>query len=522
MLLAASGLVLLIACANLGNLQLARATGRTREMSVRLALGAGRGRLVRQLLTESMVIAMFGGIAGLGAAWILRAGLLGLVSDTIHLPIAPDMKVLAFAFILTLVAGLVLGVLPALRTISVNAGAGLKEQGRGLTGSAAWLRTGKFVVAGQVALSLPLLAGAGLLVETFQNLQQADVGYVKERLFLVRVDAQMGGYDEQHRLPLFERLLKQVRAVPGVRAASYSKSGLFLGSRSSGHVDIEGYTRKGDGGVWSVIEHIGPDYFSTLGIPLLLGRQITERDQHSSNRVCLINETFARRFFTDRTPLGMHVDTYEIVGVVRDSRSRSLRDDVEPRFYIPAAQANDPPRFITFAVRTAGEPSSVLAGVRRAILSEDPNLPITAASTLTELVDKQMVQDRLLARISTAFGTVGLLLAAIGLYGVLSYGVARRTNEIGIRKALGAQHSTVIVMILRETGLLLLAGLVAGTCLAAAGTRLIASRLYGLAPMDPVAIGVAVGVLAGVSVLAAWIPAYRASRVDPLVALRYE
>lgn len=522
MLLLASGLVLLIACANLGNLLLTRTTARIREMSVRLALGAGRGRLIRQLLTESMAVAFLGGIAGLGAAWILRAGLLHLVSDTIHLPVTPDARVLGFAFALTLVAGLILGLLPALRTMSVNAGAGLKEQGRGVTGSAAWVRTGKFVVIGQVALSLPLLVGAGLLLRTLQNLQQVDLGYVKERLFLVRVDVQMAGYEGQRRLPVFQRLMERVRAVPGVRAASYSKSGLFLGSRSSGHVKVEGYTPNGGDGVRSVWDHVGPDYFSTLGIPLLLGREITERDQPSSNKVCVVNEAFAKQFFAGRSPLGMHVDNYEIVGVARDSRNRSVRDEVEPRFYIPAAQPADVPRFITFVVRTVAEPSGALAAVRQAILSEDRNLPITAASTLTELVDRQMVQDRLLARLSIAFGMVGLFLASIGLYGVVSYGVARRTNEIGIRKALGAPHSAVMAMILRETGLLLAVGLVSGVALCAAGMRFITSRLYGLAPTDPVALGMAITVLTGVALVAAWLPAYRASRVDPLVALRYE
>jgi predicted permease len=523
MLLAASGLVLLIACANLGNLLLARTTARTREISVRLALGASRGRLIRQLFTESMVIAFLGGLAGLAAAWMLRAGLLALVPETIHLPVTPDVRVLGFAFALTVAAGLILGLLPVLRTMNLNATSGLKEQGRGLTASAAWLRAGRFVVVGQVALSLPLLIGAGLLLRTFQNLQQADLGYAKERLILVRVDVQMGGYEEQRRWPAFQRLLERVRAAPGVRAASYSKSGLFLGSRSSGRVKVEGYTQKGDSGVRSVWDHVGPEYFTTLGIPLLVGREITERDQPSSNRVCVINEVFAQRFFAGRNPLGMRVDKYEIVGVAANSRNRSLREEIEPRFYVPAAQPTDvPPRFITFTVRTAAEPSSVLAGVRGAILSEDPNLPITAASTLTELVNRQMVEDRLLARLSMAFGIVALLLAAIGLHGVLSYGVTRRTNEIAIRKALGAQHSEVMGMILRETGLLLLVGLVAGTFLSAAGTRFIASRLYGLAPTDPVAIGVAVAVLAGVALLAAWVPAHRASRVDPLVALRYE
>jgi predicted permease len=523
MLLAASGLVLLIACANLSNLLLARTTTRTREISVRLALGASRGQLIRQLLTESMVIAVLGGLAGLAAAWILRAALLALVPERIHVPVTPDVRVLGFAFVLSIVAGLILSLLPILRTINLNATSGLKEQGRGLTASAAWLRAGRFVVVGQVALSLPLLVGSGLLLRTLQNLQQADLGFAKERLILLRVDVQMGGYDEQRRVPLFQRLLEQVRTVPGVSAASYSKSGLFLGSRSSGHIEVEGYTHKADGEAWSVWDHVGPDYFSTLGIPLLLGREITERDQFSRNRVCIINETFARRYFTGRNPLGMHVNKYEIVGVARDSRTRNVREDIEPRFYVPAAQPTDvPPRFITFVARTAAEPSSVLKSVRRAILSEDPSLPITAASSLTELVSKQVAQDRLLARLSTAFGIVALLLAAIGLYGVLSYGVARRTNEIGIRKALGAPHTAVMVMILRETGLLLLAGLVGGVFLAAAGTQLIATRLYGLAPTDPVAIGVAVAILAGVALLAAWVPAHRAARVDPLVALRHE
>jgi predicted permease len=523
MLLAASALVLLIACANLGNLLLARTTTRTREISVRLALGASRGRLIRQLLTESMAIAILGGLAGLAAAWILRAALLTLIPEKIHVPPTPDARVLGFAFLLTIAAGLILGILPILRTINLNATSGLKEQGRGLTASAAWLRAGKFVVVGQVALSLPLLIGAGLLLRTFQNLQQADVGFVKERLIQVRVDVQMGGYEEQRRVPVFQRLLERVRTVPGVSAASYSKSGLFLGSRSSGNIEVEGYSQKADGAAWSVWDQIGPDYFSTLGIPLLLGREITERDQSSRNSGCVINEAFAKRYFAGRNPLGMHVNKYQIVGVARNSRSRNVRDEIEPRFYISAAQPSDvPPRFITFVARTAAEPSSVLAGVRRAIQSEDPNLPITAASALTEVVDKQMAQDRLLARLSMAFGIVALLLAAIGLYGVLSYGVARRTNEIGIRKALGAQHSAVMAMILRETGLLLFAGLLTGTLLAAAGAQLIATRLYGLAPTDPVAIGAAVAILAGVALLAAWVPAHRASRVDPLVALRYE
>lgn len=523
MLQAASALVLLIACANLGNLLLARTTSRSREISVRLALGASRSRLIRQLLTESMVVAVLGGIAGLAASLMLRAALLALMPGAIHLPVTLDVRVLGFAFVLTVATGLILGTLPILRTMNLNATSGLKEQGRGNTASAAWLRAGKLVVIGQVALSFPLLTGAGLLLRTFQNLQHADLGYSKERLILLRVDLQMGGYEEQSRPPVFHRLLERVRATPGVSAASYSKSGLFLGSRSSGRVAVEGYTQQAGEGAWSVWDHVGPDYFSAVGIPLLRGREITESDHSSRASVCVINEAFARRYFAGRDPLGLHVDRYEVVGLARNSRTRTVREEVEPRFYVSATQPTDvPPRFITFAVRTSADPSSVLSGVRQAILSEDPKLPITAASTLTELVKKQMVQDRLLACLSTVFAFVALLLAAIGLYGILSYGVARRTGEIGIRKALGAQHSAVMTMVLRETSVLLLIGVGSGALLTASGTHLIASRLYGLPPNDPLSTALAVAALAAVAFVATWAPARRASRVDPLVALRYE
>jgi predicted permease len=530
MLLAAAGVVLLIACANLGNLLLARTAARSREISVRLALGASRGRLIRQLLTESAFLALLGGIVGLAVAFVLRAGLLRLVSESIVLAAAPDARVLAFVFALTLLAGLLLGIFPALRTTKVDTAAGLKEQGRGLTGSAAWLRLSKFVVVGQLALSLPLLVGAGLLLRTFYNLQHVDLGYVKERLLIVEVDAETAGYEPSRQLALFQQVLDRVRTAPGVRAATFSANGLFSGGDNGARVNVEGYTPTGDDDRGSRYDHLGPNYFSTLGIPVLLGREITERDQPTSNRVCVINEAFAKRFFADRNPLGMHVtqifgnqrNTYEIVGVARDSRAGRLRGEIEHRFYVPAAQPIFALNSVGFAIRTVAEPSSVIAGVRRAILSLDANLPITAARPLTEFIDDRMVQDRLLARLSVAFGIVALLLAAIGLYGVLSYGVARRTNEIGIRKALGAQHSAVMAMILRETGLLLVVGLAAGVALSAVGMRLITSRLYGLAPTDPVAFAAAIAVLAAVALIATCLPAYRASRVDPLVALRHE
>ncbi|MPY87487.1 MAG: FtsX-like permease family protein [Luteitalea sp.] len=525
MLLAAAAIVLLIACANLGNLLLARATARNREISVRLALGASRGRLIRVVLTESLLLAVLGGLAGLGAAFMLRAGLLWLVPDSIQLPSAPDVRVLGFAFALTLVAGLMLGLLPALRTTKTDFAAGLKEQGRGLAGSPTWQRVGKLVVVGQLALSLPLLVGAGLLLQTFSNLQRVDLGYAKEHLLMVRVDVEAAGYEEAHRVPLFQRLLERIRAVPGVRTASYSKNGLFSGSRSAGGIVVEGHTPQGENDGGSSWDHVGPNYFSTLGIPVLLGREITERDQPSSQRVCVINEAFAKLFFENRNPLGMHIgeeNTHQIVGVVRNFRAQTIRGDIDHQFYVPVTQPRNVPREIRFAIRTTAEPSGVTADVRHAVEQVDPMLPVTNAQTLGELVDNQMVEDRLLARLSTAFGVVGLLLAALGLYGVLSYGVTRRTNEIGIRKALGAQHGAVMAMILRETSMLVATGLVAGLALSAVTIRFIVSYLYGLEPTDPVVLAASIALLSTVALLATWLPAYRASRVDPLVALRHE
>jgi predicted permease len=531
-LLAAAGLVLLIACSNLGNLLLARTTARNREMAVRLALGASRGRLIRQLLTESLCLAAIGGVVGLGAAVLLREGLLRLVSDdTIALPAALDLRVLGFVFVLTLAAGLILGLLPAMRITKMQPVTGLREQGRDIAGSAAWLRVGRAVVIGQLALSLPLLVGAGLLVRTLVNLQHIELGYPKDDMVTVRVDGQSAGYDPLRQVAAFEALLARIRTVPGVRAATYSNNGLFQGSDNGDQIDVEGYTPKGRGDdTGSRYDQIGPEYFSTLGVPVLLGREITEEDRAGGRTVCVINETFARRFFEGRHPIGLHVTqqyaderhSYEVVGVVRDSRQNRLRAEIEHRFYVPATQPAAGISAVTFIIRPRGDASTVLADVRRVIQQTEPKMPIGRAATVMDAIDERIVQDRLLARLSIAFGVVAVLLASMGLYGVLSYGVARRTNEIGIRKALGARHGTLIAMILRETGWLLLAGLIAGGALSTAAIRLITSRLYGLSPGDPATFVAATAGLALVAVIATLVPAYRASRVDPLVALRYE
>jgi predicted permease len=529
-LLGAAGLVLLIACSNLGNLLLARTTARSRELCVRLALGASRGRLMRQLLTESLCLATLGGVAGLVTAFILRQGLLRLVSDTITLPGVMDGRVLAFVFVLTIAAGLLLGFLPAVRMTRTTAVTGLREQGRGIAGSAAWLRIGKLVVIGQLSLSLPLLVGAGLLVRTLVNLRHVDLGYATEGILTVRVDGQAAGYDPARQAVAFDQLLERIRALAGVRAATYSNNGLFGGSDNGDQIIVEGYTPSGRDDRGSRYDQIGPRYFSTLGIPILLGREITDEDRAGGRMVCVINETFAKRFFAGRSPIGLHVTqtyaedrhTFEVVGVVKDSRQNRLRGEIEHRFYVPATQPAASISAVTFVVRPRGDGATLMTDIRNTIRQVQPNMPVSRATTLTAALDSRVVQDRLLAQLSIAFGVVAVLLAAIGLYGVLSYGVARRTNEIGIRKALGAPHATLIAMILRETGWLLIAGLVAGTALSFAAIRLIASRVYGLSPTDPLTFAGAVIGLAIVAALATWVPAYRASSVDPLVALRQE
>jgi predicted permease len=529
-LLGASALVLLIACANLGNLLLARATARQREVAVRLALGARRGRLVRQLLTESLCLAIVGGLAGLAAGLLLRQGLLRLLPDAVALPVAIDWRVLGFAFALTAAAGVALGLLPALRVTRTPVAAGLRDQGRGVAGSVAWLRVGRAVVVGQLALSLPLIVGAGLLARTLVNLQRVDLGYSRDRLLVISVDTDAAGYQPVPQGEAIGGLLARVRTVPGVAAASISNNGLFLGSDNGDEVVVEGYTRKGNGDRSSRYDAVSPGYFKTLGVPVILGREIAEQDRAGTTRVCVINEAFAKRFFAGRHPIGLHVtqkyaeisNTYQVVGVVANSRQNRLRGEIEHRFYTALTQPAAGIGGIGVIVRAAGDPGAVLGDVRRAIQQAEPRMTIGRGGLVDDAIHRRLGQDRMMAQLSMAFGAVAGLLAALGLYGILSYSVARRAQEIGVRKALGARQATLVLMVLRETGWLLIGGLIIGAALSAGAARLVASRLYGLTPADPATFGVAIALLAAVAALATWLPAARAARVDPLVALRTE
>ena len=431
---------------------------------------------------------------------------------------------------MTLAAALLFGVLPAWQVTGNEAGAALKEQGRSATGSPGRMRPGRLLVSLQLALSLPLLFGAGLLARTVYNLQRADLGYPAERLLLVRLDLREAGYENARRDHVLAELLGQFRRIPGVRGASLSQLGLFSGGNSATPIEVEGYASKGADDHGSAMDVVGPGYFSTLGVPILLGRDILESDRAGAPGICVINEAFARRFFDRRNPIGMRITssddarrtTYQVVGVAGNARTQGLRDDVEPRYFVAARQDLAAVKSPIFLIRTAARTGPVMTAVRKAIQGMDGGLPIESARSIEEQMAPLMAQDRSTAQLAVVFGCVALTLAAGGLYGVLSYGITRRRGEIAVRIALGARPGGVVAMILRETGVLLIGGLALGAGLAYAASRLVGSRLYGVAPQDPVTMAAAAGLLGLVALGAAYPPARRASRVDPMAALREE
>ncbi len=534
MLLAASGVVLLIACINVANLLLARATARFKEVGVRLSIGASRARLVRQFLTESLVLSALGGIVGTLVAWGASRGLVLLLAgnrDGLALSPGLDWRVLAFTAGVTFLTGLIFGLAPALRGTRVNVNDSLRDSGRGVTGGSGRLNLAKGLVTAQVALSLLLVAGAGLFLRTLWNLQSVGLGYPKEKLLMANVDGVTAGYKDAQLSILWRDLIDRLRALPGVQGATYSTNGLFSGSESGDQIEVEGFTPQNDKDKGSRFDTVGPQYFSTVGIPLLLGREFGSQDTAASPHVCVINEAFAKKFFAGRNPIGRHVtekfgdqrSVYEVVGVSRDARDHRLRGDIPPRFYIPADQfMQGPAQWANLEIRTAGDPEQMLGAIRKAILSVNDNLPIDSERPLSENVDRVNEQPRMVARLCTIFGMVALLLAATGLYGVLSYGVARRTNEIGIRMALGAGKGNVVGMILRETGIMVVIGVAVGVAATVGAARLVASQLYGLSGMDPLTLAAATGILAVVALIAGYIPAARAARVNPTQALRHE
>ena len=535
-LLVVSGVVLLIACANVANLLLARATARSKEVGVRLSIGASRARLIRQFLTESLILSFLGGIAGLALAWggarLLVFLLRGPQRGGIELLPGLDMKVLGFTLGITFLTGIVFGLAPAIRGTRVNLNETLRETGRGATTSGSRLNLARILVIVQVGLSLLVVTGAGLFLRTLWNLQSVDLGYPKEKLLMITVDGVTAGYKGAQLSNLWRNLQQKIAALPGVQGVSYSINGLFSGSESGDEIDVEGFTPQKDNEKSSRFDAVGANYFATVGIPLLRGRDIGFDDTAASPHVCVINEAFVKRFFADgRDPIGRHItekfgdkkNVMEIVGVARNARDHRLNGDVPPRFYAPGDQGmQGPPEWGIFEIRTAGDPQRLLSAIRNTVLSVNQDLPIEGSRPLVESLDRATAQPRMVARLCTTFGIIALVLAATGLYGVLSYGVARRTNEIGIRMALGAGRGRVISLILRETGLMIVIGVVIGVAFTAGATRLVASRLYGLGALDPLTISAAVAILGAVALAAGYIPAARAARVNPVTALRHE
>jgi predicted permease len=513
-------LILLIVCANVATLLLSRAATRQKEIGLRLSVGATRTRLVRQLLTESIILSSMGGALGIAVAYWGKQLLPGQSG------LAPlDWRVLCFALILVILTGILFGITPALRMTGDNVIGALKETGRAVTG--AHNRLAKALLVAQVAVSLVLLIGAGLFLRTVVNLRGVDVGFNPYNLVLFRVRPQLNGYDQARIASIYGQMLERLKTVPGVRAATASNLALLSGSDSSTGFWIQG--RSLAQGSSSDVYHmrVAPNFFEVMEIPILLGRGFTSRDGGDAPRVAMINEAAVRKFFPNENPLGRRFGhgpetsgEIEIVGVIRDIKYNSIRNSAPPVMYVPYLQ--NLPRGMSFEVRTVANPLAVMASIREAMRQVDPNVPLFDLTTQMEQIEGRYSQERIFARAYLLFGGLALLIASIGLFGLMSYNVARRTNEIGIRMALGAQRHEVLRMILRESLLLVVIGVAIGLATAAAAGRLVASLLFGLAPTDVTTMILATLVMVVVSTLAAFMPARSASRVDPLTALRYE
>jgi putative ABC transport system permease protein len=513
------GLVLLIACANVANLLLARAQARQQEIAVRLAIGASRARLIRQLLTESVLLASLGGIVAIVFAWFASRLLVELLSTwrgAIMVDLTPDWRVFGFTAALAFGTGIIFGVAPALRATAASPSLTLKRA----TGTRT--RLASFLVAVQIAISFVLLIGAGLFVRTLENLDHIDPGFRHEGVLLIEGDLHRAV--NAARIPFYRDVLQQIEASPGVTSSSLASNTPLSGGWWTEPVAINEQPSSGESAHFN---SIAPRYFETMRTPLVMGRDFNDRDDANGPPVAIVNEAFVERYFPDGHPLGQHVSSAagrdpaggQIVGVVKDTISQSLRDAPPPAVYVPIFQRQT--EFPIFVVRASGSLAQVASNLRNALQPKLPGVAIQV-HTLTAQVEAALVQERLMATLAAAFGVLALILAAIGLYGLLAYTVARRTNELGIRMALGANRRQVMWLVIQDAIGLLALGAIAGLPAAWAASRLITAMLFGLTATDPVTIFGASAILIAVGLLAGYLPARRASRVDPMVALRYE
>jgi len=532
-LMAMVGLVLLIACANLAGLLIARGEGRQREIALRLALGAGRVRLVRQLMTESLILALAGGAAGLAlASWTLSV-IVNSIPETegaSGLTAQIDYRVLVFACAVSLITGVLFGLAPAIRATHTDLQRVLKDQGVNVSGGRTNVRVRKFLLISQIALTAVLLAAAGLFAHSLLNLKTQDLGVRPDHVLEFSISPELNRYAPAQTIALAERIRKSIDALPGVRSVSASQIPMLADSNSSSNITVPGYNAQEDEDMNVDQNWVGPNFLATMGIPLLNGREFSEADSSSSPKVAIINEAMARRFFAARNPIGLHfgfgggkdvkLDT-EIVGIVKDSKNTDVKTAARPFVFVPYAQSEHAGN-ATFYVRTNQDPVTLSGTVRNLIAGFDDNLPVYGVKTLTAQVDEIMFTDRLVTIFSLCLGLLASLLAAVGLYGVMAYVVARRTREIGIRMALGATQQNVAWMILREILGMLAAGLCIGLIAAYGIGRVVESLLFGVKASDPVVFVVAAGLLVAVALLAGWLPSRKAANVDPMVALRYE
>ena len=529
-LLGAVGFVLVIACANVANLLLARAASRQKEIAIRTALGASRSRVVRQLLTESVLLSLAGGTLGLLLS-MWGVDLLLAISPA-NLPrvdaISVDGRVLGFTLAVSLLTGIIFGLVPAVQASKPDVNEALKEGGR--ASSVGHNRFRSVLVVSEVALSLVLLIGAGLMIRSFVHLLNSSPGLNPENVLTLDVGLPRTKYSAPQQVAFFQQVIERLRSLPGVQSAGAVYPLPLSGAEEGMGFGIEGRAALAPGEVYNAGPRwVSPDYFNVMGIPLLRGRELTERDGSDTPRVLVINEAMAARYFPDEDPIGKRVafdqvnnapNWREIVGVIGDVKHSALDSDPKPEMYFPFPQF--PIFFMTFVVRTSGDPLNLVAAARSEVLAVEKNQPISNVHTMEELLSNSIAQRRFNMLLLSIFAGVALLLATVGIYGVMSYSVAQRTHELGVRMALGAQTSHVLALVVKQGMTLALAGVGIGLAAAFALTRILASLLYGVSATDPLTFSVIALLLASVALLACYLPARRATKVDPIVALRYE
>ncbi len=528
LLFAITGMVLLILCANLANLSLARAAARGQEVAVRRALGAGRVRLARQWLTESVLISLAGAVASALVAVWGKAALVSFVPAAARTNLESPLGWRVFAFLLVagLGAGILTGLAPALRAARSSPGDTLRSDARTFAAGGGPRNLRSALIVLQVALTLPLLTGAGLFVVSLRNLEGMDTGFRKENILLASMNPSLNGYSQEKVHTLYERLLAEVRTLPGVRSAGLATVTPMDGGWDEYSVVVEGYTPREGEDVSPNWAAISPGYFQSLGMPLLLGRDFNEQDTLGAPKVAIINETMAHYFFKDANPLGRKMgldkepDT-EIVGVVRDAKYMNLREEPLRHMYMPVAQ-QERLADLTLAARTVGDPRAAVDLLRAATARVDAHLPLYGIKTLAGQLNDSLLEDRMVAWLSALFGALAMLLSAIGLYGVVAYSTQTRTREIGVRMALGAVPGEILKMFLRQTGYLLAIGVALGTAAALGMSGAIGNLLFGVRPAEPRIFLIAVAVLGAAAGIAGYLPARRATQVDPVVALRHE